>query len=178
MYLSADNDERTGPYLIKSRNYEKVKKRLKKNKYKLNTFFRIIFSNLSLVFAQLGFIRHPSSGVFVEQSGQLWQSVKYYTSDSQSDLEITVDGDNYGIETDQSQILCGKLNEEITVGVDCNSSFKIGSAKWFQFILNNPNEVKSITLTNDGETTRYLAKKRKAVKNLKFARAVMAKRAW
>lgn len=91
----------------------------------------------------------------------LYKSAKYYTSDSQSDLEITVDGDNYRIETDQSQILCGKLNEEITVGVDCDSSFKIGSAKWFQFILNNPNEVKSITLTNNGETIRYLAKKRK-----------------
>ena len=89
----------------------------------------------------------------------MYKSVKYYTTDASNDLKISVAGDNYRIETDQSQLLCGKLNEEITVGVDCDSSYKIGSAKWFQFVLNNPSEVKSITLTNNGETLRYSAKK-------------------
>ena len=106
--------------------------------------------------AQLGFIRHPSSGVFVEQSGQVYQSVKYYTTEALSDLGISIDGENYRIETDQNQLLCGKFNQEITVGVDCDGSFKIDSAKWFQFKLNNPREVKSITFTNNGETVRYL----------------------
>ena len=119
--------------------------------------------------AQLGFIRHPSSGVFVEQSGQVYQSVKYYTTEALrlnlSDLGVSVDGENYRIETDRNQLLCGKLNQEITVGDDCDGSFKIDSAKWFQFKLNNPREVKSITFTNNGETIRYLKPRKTANKS-------------
>lgn len=120
----------------------------------LINFHRLIVLALSLAVSgqtlgDLGFIRYPSSGVFVEQKDNVYQSSKFYVRNDLNELYVTVDGDDFKIETDDKHIKCGLLDDEVVVDELCETKFALGDAKWFRFIFNQPSQIRAIKVVNN-----------------------------
>ena len=102
---------------------------------------------------ELGFVRHPSNGVFVEPEGNFYQSSKFYVKDESNGLYIVVDGDNFQVETDRNQLKCGLLGDELVVDEQCKTDFALGQAKWFRFKFNQPSQIRAIKVVDNATNT-------------------------